>query len=73
MARIIVTSDQAPRAQGRVLLEESVQSVHLSTDHAARQLIERLAWALGDAEELERSEVPLQRRLGLGVGDLQQV
>jgi hypothetical protein len=58
MARIIVTSDQDPRPRGRVLLEESVQSVHLSSDHAARQLIERLAWALGDAEELERSEMP---------------
>ena len=40
-----------------MLLEESVQPVHLSSDHAARQLIERLAWALGDAEELERSDV----------------
>jgi hypothetical protein len=38
-----------------VLLEESVYSVHLSTDHAALQLIERLGWALNDAEELERA------------------
>ena len=56
MARIIVTSDQGAPAESRVLLEESVQPVHLSSDHAARQLIERLAWALGDAEELERSD-----------------
>jgi hypothetical protein len=58
MARIIVTPD--PRAQSAdppVLFEESVYSVHLSTDHAAKQLIERLTWALGDAEELERSPV----------------
>jgi hypothetical protein len=39
-----------------VLLEESVYPVHLSTGHAARQLIERLGWALRDAEELERSQ-----------------
>ena len=57
MARIIVTSDRGAPAEGQVLLEESVQSVHLSSDHAARQLIERLAWALRDAEELERSDV----------------
>ena len=56
MAKIIVTSDQGAPAEGRVLLEESVQPVHLSSDHAARQLIERLVWVLGDAEELERSD-----------------
>jgi hypothetical protein len=55
MPRIIVTADRIPRQDNApVLLEESVQSIHLSSDHAARQLIERLAWALGDAESLER-------------------
>jgi hypothetical protein len=38
------------------LLEESVYAVHLSTGHAAMQLIERLGWALSDAEELEREQ-----------------
>jgi len=57
MARIIVTADPAARSDAAVLLDETVQPVHLSSDHAARQLIERLAWALGDAEELERSDV----------------
>ena len=56
MARIIVTADPAARSDAAVLLDETVQPVHLSSDHAARQLIERLAWALGDAEELERSD-----------------
>jgi hypothetical protein len=27
--------------------------VHLSTSHAASQLIERLVWAIGDAENAE--------------------
>jgi hypothetical protein len=31
-----------------------VNSVHLSTDHAATQFIERLGWAISDAEEAER-------------------
>jgi hypothetical protein len=57
MARIIVTTDQATdSADTPVLLDESVYSVHLSTDHAALQLVERLGWALSDAEELERVE-----------------
>jgi hypothetical protein len=55
MPRIIVTTDPTQLSDDSpVLLEESVHSVHLSTDHAAAQLIERLAWAIGDAEVAER-------------------
>jgi len=53
MAKIIVKAED-PTGEAPVLLEESVSAVHLSTGHAANQLIERLGWALGDAEELER-------------------
>jgi hypothetical protein len=54
MARIIVMADHANHKDAPVLLDESVYSVHLSTGHAAMQLIERLGWALSDAEEAER-------------------
>jgi hypothetical protein len=54
MARIIVTADHEVQGATPVLLDESVYSVHLSTGHAAGQLIERLGWALSDAEEVER-------------------
>jgi len=61
MARIIVTTDDVgqrrmrpPRADSPVLLDERVNSIHLHDDHAAEQLIERLAWAITDAEETER-------------------
>lgn len=51
MPRITVTSDPRPgEDEPAVLLEETVQSVHLSTAHAAAQLVERLAWAVIDAE-----------------------
>jgi len=53
MAKIVVTADKND-GSAPVLLEESVYPVHLSTGHAANQLIERLGWALRDAEELER-------------------
>jgi hypothetical protein len=56
MAKIIVTADHTTRGTAPVLLEESVYSVHLSTGHAAMQLLERLGWALSDAEELERTQ-----------------
>ena len=55
MARIIVTPDQNIPGAAPVLLDESVYSVHLSTGHAAMQLIERLSWALSDAEAIERA------------------
>lgn len=62
MARIIVTADTVPerprsRAAPRVpvLLDEQVSSIHLCDGHAAEQLIERLAWAVTDAEDAERS------------------
>lgn len=65
MARIIVTAEDPAGDQPRVLLEESVHPVHISTGHAADQLIERLGWALRDAEELERLEADRQAGVGL--------
>jgi hypothetical protein len=57
MPRIIVTTDLPSQADdGPVLLDERVHSVHLSTDHAAAQLVERLAWAIRDAETAERAK-----------------
>jgi hypothetical protein len=61
MPRIIVTADPGSSqltGEPPVLLDEQVRSVHLSTGHAAAQLVERLAWAVSDAESAEgaRSE-----------------
>jgi hypothetical protein len=54
MPRIIVTTDtSAIPDRASVLLDESVRSVHLTSDHAAAQLVERLAWAVDDAESAE--------------------
>ena len=58
MARIIVTADPTQADNPPVLLEESVSSVHLSSGHAAAQLVERLAWAITDAEDAERAARP---------------
>jgi hypothetical protein len=54
--RIIVTSDTAEqRDSAPVLLDEHVDFVNLCEDHRAEQLIERLGWALADAEDVERA------------------
>lgn len=56
MPRIIVTTDPVSSQltdETPVLLDERIHSVHLSTSHAAAQLVERLAWAVRDAESAE--------------------
>jgi hypothetical protein len=50
MARIIVTTEQSERPNEGVLLDEFVCRDHLSDDHSAAQLMERLGWAVIDAE-----------------------
>jgi hypothetical protein len=52
MARITVTSHPEGTGRTTVLLEESVLPIHLQDQHAAWQLLERIAWALADNESL---------------------
>lgn len=61
MPRVIVTTNLPPRGEPAILLDEHLSTVHLSSDHAASQLIERLTWAIRDAEraELDRLARPL--------------
>jgi hypothetical protein len=59
MARIIVTTDPTTNQAAPVLLNESVYSIHLDNDHNAAQLIERLGWAISDAENTQRTEQEL--------------
>lgn len=56
MPRIIVTTDPTTdrSKEPPVLLDERVYSVHLADGHAAEQLIQRLAWAVNDAEDSQR-------------------
>jgi hypothetical protein len=56
MPRVIVTTDPSQqRDDAPVLLDEHVRSVHVSSDLAATQLVERIAWAVSDAEDAERA------------------
>jgi len=70
MPRIIVTTRPSRMPEdAEVLLDEDVHSVHLSTGHAAAQLIERLSWAISDAEDAESSRVrPAARRMRVAPG-----
>ena len=73
MPRIIVTTDVSVVPDNApVLFDEEVYSVHLSTGHAGGQLLERLAWAIADAEAFERerpqrpAHTPAGARLPVG-------
>ena len=51
MPRIIVATEDPHIPDGvGVTLDEDVRAVHLSTGHATSQLVERIAWAVRDAE-----------------------
>ncbi len=56
MPRLIVaTEDPHIHDPTGITLDEDVRSVHLSSEHAASQLVERIAWAVRDAEGRGRS------------------
>jgi hypothetical protein len=64
MPRIIVTTDPSPLpADALVWLDEQVQAVHLSTDHAAAQFVERVAWAISDAEDADGEQAGSRPRV----------
>lgn len=51
MTRILVVTESSD-ADGEIVYSENVGSIHLE-GHAAVQLVERLRWAVGDAQVAE--------------------
>jgi len=65
MPRVIVTTDPSPvPGDAATWLDEQVLSLHLSTGHAAAQFLERLAWAISDAEDAEGAPAERSPRRG---------
>jgi hypothetical protein len=53
--QIIVTADRgAAFGEGTVTLRERVSVADFESEHFATQLVERLGWAVGDADHVER-------------------
>jgi len=64
MACILVVADCEDGARMRLVLDEYVAAEDLATDGECSRLIERLGWAIIEAEELERDEhAPLDAAL----------
>jgi hypothetical protein len=60
MPQIIVQAGSANRP-GPATLRERVNGNDLNSDHFAGQLVERIGWALLDAEDLEASAEHVHR------------
>jgi hypothetical protein len=55
MPQIIVTADQtSDTGDNAVMLRERVNVADFESDHFAAQLVERLGWAVCDADEVEQ-------------------
>jgi len=50
MPRILVSTEPLDRPDAVVMLDERIAASDLSSDHFAAQLIQRIGWAVDDAE-----------------------
>jgi hypothetical protein len=63
MPRILITTERVDNPDVLVMLDERIATSDLSSDHFAGQLIERIAWALADAESTEHKPTDHRERL----------
>jgi hypothetical protein len=56
MPQILVVTDTAEEAGSTVVYRERVLSSDLESDHFSGQLVERVGWAVRDANELEEKD-----------------
>jgi hypothetical protein len=63
MPQIIVTADELDEAAPPIMLRERVSVSDFESEHFAAQLVERLGWAVGDADEVNmRSRLKADQR-----------
>jgi len=75
MPRIIITSgaDVVSEGFGRpCMLDELVSTDYLNDDYASLRLLERICWAIEDAEEQERDDAVRAERVGHHLADEMQ-
>jgi hypothetical protein len=59
MPHVIVTTSTPKGPREDVVLNERVTLSDLESEHFCAQLVERLGWAMHDAEEFERERSPV--------------
>ncbi len=55
MPQILIVTD-SPRSEGEVVYRERVLSTDLESGHFSDQLIERVGWAVQDADVIEKRD-----------------
>ena len=60
MPRMLVITESADQVPTEVMLNEHLATGDLASDHFTAQLVERITWALADAEQVEHR--PVDRR-----------
>jgi hypothetical protein len=58
MPRILVATEPTDKPDVGVMLDERIATSDLASDHFAAQLIQRIGWALVDAEKTEHQPAP---------------
>jgi hypothetical protein len=53
MPQLLISTDRRGEDSGKVVYRERVSLSDLESDHFSNQLVERVGWALHDADELE--------------------
>jgi hypothetical protein len=56
MPRLIVTTETGEEHTNAIVHDERVLASNLDNEHSSAQLIERVGWALQDAEQLESEQ-----------------
>ncbi len=56
MPRLIVTTETSDERANAIVHDERVLASNLDNEHSSAQLIERVGWALEDAEQLESEQ-----------------
>jgi hypothetical protein len=51
----VIADPEAPAQQSGRLLDERVSSIHITDRSSALQLIERIGWAIDEAERVEHA------------------
>ena len=62
MPQILVVADVPEASQSEVVYRERIATSDLESDHFSAQLVERVGWAVHDADELEQRDPRADRR-----------
>ncbi len=56
MPQILVVTDRPQETSATVVYRERIESADLESAHFSGQLVERVGWAVQDADRIERDE-----------------